>query len=178
MLSEKTLKKAISGNKKAFRKIYDELFEGVWAYVQSRIQNREVTNDIVSDSFLSLYENIENIKYPKAVKNYLYKIARSKLTSYYSKEKPLSYNDEIKVNILNTENKKEKKKIHVEKILSKLPENYREVLRLRFLSNLKIKEVAEIMDKTENNIKVMQHRAIKKANKLVKKDYNLLKLIK
>jgi RNA polymerase sigma-70 factor (ECF subfamily) len=47
-----------------------------------------------------------------------------------------------------------------------LQENYRQVLELRFLFKYSVKETAEIMKTTEANIKVMQHRALKKAQSI------------
>lgn len=177
-MKEKILAKAISGDKKAFAKIYNELFDGLWRYIMSRIGDKDITSDITSESFIALYENIKNIDESRAVKSYLYQIAKSKMTKHYKKEKsqPLSAYDldwvEIKDDFSDSKDKRETReqnRVHVEKILAELPDNYCEVLRLRFLSELKISEVAEILDKTESNIKVIQHRALKKAKELISK---------
>jgi len=168
----KTLKKAIKGDKKAFEKIYNEYFDLLWRYIFSRVREREVASDIVSDSFIVLYENIKNIKHPKALKSYLFKIAKNKLIKYYKREKTIPLSEFTLDRLKIRKNKKNKNDNHLsiklEKVLGKLPDHYAEVLRLRFLSGLKIKEVAEIMGKTPGNIKVLQHRAIKKSKNILK----------
>ena len=44
--------------------------------------------------------------------------------------------------------------------LSKLTEEQAQVITLRFLEDLSIAEVAEIMDKTEGAVKALQYRAV------------------
>ena len=176
-MDEKLLKKVISGDKKAFSMLYQILFDALWAYVYSRIKNKDITSDIVSDSFISFYENAKNIKYTRAVKSYLYRIAKNKMIKYYKREKTLLLS-EFDLDRVIVEDRSEKKPpakliLRLEKVLSKLPANYEDVLRLRFLSELKIKEVAELLGKSENNVKVTQNRAIKKAKKLVFNLYNI-----
>jgi RNA polymerase sigma-70 factor (ECF subfamily) len=173
MISEDILKKAISGDKKSFETIYNEYFNLIWLYIFSRIKDREQASDIVSDSFISLYENIKFIKFPKAVKSYLFKIVKNKLIKYYSREKTVSLTDfdldRLNINNITNSISKDSSKsfLKIEAILAKLPKVYEEVLRLRFLSGLKIKEAAEVLNKSENNIKVIQNRAIKKARCIV-----------
>jgi RNA polymerase sigma-70 factor (ECF subfamily) len=176
-MNEKILKKALTGDKKAFGQLYNEYFDPLWRYVYSRIKNKEITSDIVSESFIALYENIKSIKYSKATKSYLYKIAKNKLIKFYSEEKTilLSEFSEDRIEIKKNTKRKisEKLIIKLEEILKKIPGNYEEVLRLRFLAGLKIREVAEILNKSEGNIKVLQNRAIKKAQALVNNNYKL-----
>ena len=47
-----------------------------------------------------------------------------------------------------------------------MPENYRTVLKLRFLESCTIKETAAAMGISENNAKVVQHRALRRAAEL------------
>ena len=54
----------------------------------------------------------------------------------------------------------------VQDILQSLPVRYREVLTYRFLLHLSVRETAVSMDLTENNVKVIQFRALKRAAEL------------
>jgi len=69
----------------------------------------------------------------------------------------------------------DQKIIFLDKILSKLTVNYRKVLELRFLKGYTIAETSDELNLTEENVKVLQHRALKKANQLTKEaeDTNL-----
>ncbi len=53
-----------------------------------------------------------------------------------------------------------------QELLDALPDNYRRVLELRILEGCSVAETAQVMDITENYVKVLQHRALKKAAEL------------
>ena len=48
-------------------------------------------------------------------------------------------------------------------MLAALPETYRTVLIHRILEDRSVKETASLMGKTENHVKVLTHRALRKA---------------
>jgi RNA polymerase sigma-70 factor (ECF subfamily) len=54
----------------------------------------------------------------------------------------------------------------VRRVLSALPERYRQILELRFLEASSIKEAARVMNVTVSNAKVLQHRALQMAAKV------------
>jgi RNA polymerase sigma factor (sigma-70 family) len=58
------------------------------------------------------------------------------------------------------------KEMRVASILTQLPDNYRKVLRLRFLEGASVKGTAAAMGISVNNAKVVQHRALQQAAKL------------
>ena len=50
-----------------------------------------------------------------------------------------------------------------------LPEAQRQVIALRFGAGLSVAETANALGKSENNVKVLQHKAIAKLQKLVRR---------
>ena len=172
-----TLKRVIQGDKDSFSKFYSANFDILWRYVLSRVRDRDVASDIVSESFVSLFENVKNVKNPKALKSYLYKIAKNKMIQFYSREKTIALSgfdlDRFEVKEKGERKIPKKMILKLEEVLEMLPENYAEVLRLRFLSGLKLREVAEVLGKKEGNVKVIQNRAIKKAKEIVYKLYKI-----
>ena len=51
-----------------------------------------------------------------------------------------------------------------------LPEAQRQVVALRFIAGLSVAETAQALKKTENNVKVLQHKAIAKLRLMVERD--------
>jgi RNA polymerase sigma factor (sigma-70 family) len=51
----------------------------------------------------------------------------------------------------------------IETVLQQLPENYAQILRLRFFQQMTLKECAEHLQITLGNVKVLQYRALQKA---------------
>ena len=56
----------------------------------------------------------------------------------------------------------------VRQAAEKLPEAQRQVIALRFGAGLSVAETAKALKKTENNVKVLQHKAIAKLQTLTR----------
>ncbi|SNR66101.1 RNA polymerase sigma-70 factor, ECF subfamily [Haloechinothrix alba] len=54
----------------------------------------------------------------------------------------------------------------VEALLELLPQDQATCLRLRFIEQLSVRETADVMHRTENAIRALQHRAIRKLSKV------------
>ncbi len=60
-------------------------------------------------------------------------------------------------------------RLEVERIIEKagkLEEKYREVIILRFVNDLSVAEIAELLGEKENNVSVRLHRALEKLRKI------------
>jgi RNA polymerase sigma-70 factor (ECF subfamily) len=163
--------KEMKNTAKEYKKIYLKNFEGLWRYVLSRVRNKEVAEDIVSESFIALFDNLKNIVHKEAIRAYLYRIAQNKIVDSYRNKKEISMNSDYFDNISEMKNEKSKTNIgsleaKTERVLCALPQSYQEVLRLRYLSGLKLSEVATLLNKSLGNIKVIQNRALKKAKQI------------
>jgi RNA polymerase sigma-70 factor (ECF subfamily) len=55
----------------------------------------------------------------------------------------------------------------LKKAIEKLPPQQKEVISLRFISGLSIAETAEIIGKTDGNVKKLQHVALTKLKKIM-----------
>jgi len=56
----------------------------------------------------------------------------------------------------------------VREAAEQLPEAQRQVIALRFGAGLTVKETASVLGKSENNVKVLQHKAVARLQKMVK----------
>jgi RNA polymerase sigma-70 factor (ECF subfamily) len=55
---------------------------------------------------------------------------------------------------------------HLDQILEQLPSNHRQVLQQRFIEGNSIKQTAENLNLSSENVRVLQHRALKQATAL------------
>jgi RNA polymerase sigma-70 factor (ECF subfamily) len=53
--------------------------------------------------------------------------------------------------------------------IKQLKTDYQDVVIMRFVDDLSVREVANILNKSEGSIKLMQHRAIKKLKEIFEK---------
>lgn len=167
---KKLISKAQKGDKEAFSTLYHHYIKEIFKFFILRTNSKPVAEDLTQETFLKMLKNLNTFQHKSSFKNWLYGIAKHTLLDYYRKhyrerttsletiENHLStHNDNLAV----TDNPSATNES--QKILQKLPENYRQILELRFLKNLSIKDTAEILNKTVSSVKVLQHRALKKA---------------
>lgn len=173
------VRQAQEGNEQALIALYQTYLTPIYHYVYSQMGNREETEDMTSEVFLKMVRNLPNFRGEASFKNWLYKIAKNTLADYWRRhyKKPMVYMEEVlEINLVSQSNpveediekelaEKEKK---VRKILELLPDNYREVLKLRFLKDYTLKEIAQALKISIGNVKVLQYRALKKAFELSK----------
>lgn len=164
----KLVGKAQKGDKESFAALYSKYKREIFLFYCSRINSREDALDITSECFIKVMKSLHTFKFNSSFRTWLYVIARNLLVDFYkSRKKEISLSQEDLEKFPETETHKNfssRNSDLLRDVLDKLPENYRTILELRYLMNLKFSECAESMQVTENYAKVLHSRALKKAN--------------
>ena len=170
----------IKKDKEAFIKAYDLYINDIYRFVFFKINSREEAEDITSLVFLKCWEYIQNntIKDFKTLKALFYKVARNLIIDHYRKkssqssivkEEDISNLDLIdETQNLQTKFENEQDLQIIKDKIFHLKDEYREVIILNYINGLSISEIAQIMDKSKGNIRVLLFRAIKALRDLVK----------
>ena len=144
--------------------------ENVYSFIYSRVGNRADAEDLTQQVALKALPRLRDGYAGPAVRGYLYTTARSVMASFWSNrarvpEAELAEEvwDEGRGQELTAP---EYAVAWVERTMSGLPDNYRQVLDLRFLRGYSLRETAEAMGKSVGGIKVMQLRALRAAARL------------
>jgi RNA polymerase sigma-70 factor (ECF subfamily) len=160
------LLQASSGNAEAFGKVFDNLGKSVYRFILFKVSFRhEVAEDLSSQAFLKVWEAVtaENAKRIKNLVAFLYQVARNLVIDYYRKqgteELPLLY--DLPEESLSTEVNTEVLPSEVEKMLSQLNSESREIIWLKYVEGLSVKEICEVVQKSSGAIRVIIHRAKK-----------------
>jgi len=115
---------------------------------------------------LKAYEAYDDFDQSRNFGVWIYRIAKNHLIDHYKKARReiVSLEDaeyELKTDEKIVEKVDEKMQIEqVEKALEHLSEQHREMVIMKYFSDLSHKEIAGIMDMTEANVRVMIHRAV------------------
>ena len=138
-----------------------------------------LAEDITSEVFLRIWKKWNELK-PDFMQALLYKTAKNIIIDNYRKNKngkktsleeltekgiEPSYDEDLITKIQNDDNLKK-----INKAISLLPDNLRDVIILRFTNDLSAKEAAEILDMSEVNIRVLQYRGLKKLKEVLKNE--------
>ena len=172
-----------SRDKEAFIKAYDLYVDPIYRFVYFKIGDEEDARDLTSAVFLKAWNHIQNNSLTdyKTLKALFYKIARNSVIDHYRKKAVQNnlisgYGGEGEENlILNIADEKQDiiKRVGitfdlalVEKKIMELKDEYREIIIMRFTEELSISEMAEILNKSKGNIRILIHRALKALREL------------
>ncbi len=153
----------------AFGEIYDHYVDTIYRFVFFKVGNKTDAEDIVSEVFLKTWQYLQNSKNPiQNVRALLYTISRNKVVDLYRSRSQEKFEPiEFAENLVTQKNLSEELDLQdeVQKLVRDirlLKQEYQEVLLLRFVEELSLKEVAKVIGKKQTNVRVMIHRAIKK----------------
>jgi len=156
-----------------FDKIVEKYESKLFSYISHFIfVNKEDTEDILQDVFISVYRNLESYNPALSFSSWIYRIAHNQCISFLRKSKnkyivsntPTEEGEDWLENIISDENLEEEveKEISSEKIqnaLQKLDETARAVIVLRYLEEKSYSEIADIIKTSEGNVASLINRA-------------------
>jgi len=170
------IKKAKKGESEAFGLIYDQYLERIYRFIYLKVSSREEAEDLSQQVFMKAWEamyRFEDEGLPFS--SWLYRIARNLVIDFYRTRRQ---NIVLEENIIieATENSEERAlKNHdgeelIKKALKELTEEQKDVIILRFIEGLSYKEIAKITKKNQPALRILQHRALNKLRKILKKE--------
>lgn len=165
---------AKSGDQAALGELYEYYFPRIYRYVASRLNSPEDAEDVTEEIFLRILDGLGNFTWrglPFGA--WVFRIARNEVVSHVRRQKARGQTAELTDTIPDgapdhTETVATQLTMAVVRAaISKLPEAQRQVVTLRFIAGLSVAETAAALKKTENNVKVLQHKAIARLQELV-----------
>ena len=157
----------------AWEAVYREHVMAVHRYAAARTGNRPDAEDVTAQVFLRALPRLRRDAAAGEVRGYLLATARTVLAEHWRARfgAPLEPLDEERDHLAAAPPPREEVPAdhgagRVAAILTRLPENYRRVLELRFLSGFSVRETAEQLGISVANAKVLQFRALRRAQKL------------
>ncbi len=146
---------------KEYKEQIDLHADDVLRYLAKNIKDGEVAKDILQDTFVSLWENKEKVE-PSKIKNWLFTVAHNNMLKLFRYNK-IRQNSFIEEN--SSESNLENTQL-IDQLLKQLPDRMRQCLMLKDWEGFSIKEIAEILDISEENVKVNIFRAKVKLKEL------------
>lgn len=160
--------------RKVYSKIYDKCVDKIYRFIFLKVSSQEVAEDLTSEVFLRGWESFKKSQNPKAnsrkIENpraFLYQIARNLITDHYrEKGQAQLVSMEYAPMADPTTDLEEKAMLgsdleRVKVALADIKEDYREVIIWYYLDELSVPEIAKILDKSEEAVRVQIHRALK-----------------
>lgn len=173
------VEKAKAGNKMAFERLIGLFHEQIFRMVYFRTHSEMDAEDLTQEIFLKAFNNVSGLKEIHRFKSWLFTIASNRVRDFYRKKKfqklfsPIKESDKEGLSDSGTDanpdalNDLMRKDfwMKVKLLLKKLSKMEKEVFLLRYMDNLSIKEVSQVMKKNESTVKTHLYRALGKFRK-------------
>jgi len=155
-------------NRKEYNIAVKDYSGRIYGYALKYLQNAEDASDIVQDVYEKLWKNRKKVELEKA-KPWLFTCAHNALINLIKKNSRLTYVDEV-VSQDTTESVSRQYEMNevIEKSLSTLPPVQKSIILLRDLEGYNYKEIGEILELSEAQVKVYLFRARNKIKKQLK----------
>lgn len=162
------------GDQQAFATVYDTYVDSLFRFVAFRVRTQELAQDITSELFLKLWQYLtqNNEARVKNLRAYLYQVARNLIADHYrSEQKTLPLEEAIDVGITHAPGQLSPEMRlslrDIENALTKLKDEWQEVVILAYVEGLKPHEISVIINKSPAATRVILHRALQELKKLL-----------
>jgi len=162
---ESLVRRAQENDQEAFAQLYEEYFDKIYRYLALRVGNEMEAEDMTQQVFLNALRSISSFKW-KGVpfSAWLFRIAHNQAVDHLRrKQKRASVPLDESLSSGDSPHATTELKMDIEQLLratKRLTEAQREVISLRFTSELSIAQVAKVMGKSQGAVKALQHSAI------------------
>lgn len=147
-------------------RLYGNYGKVMWKYAYKLSNDYDVSNDIVSMSFLKIIEKVEIVRKVRIykIKSYLISIVKNTFLNYNKNEKfHINYDEinEIIFDYNSADFTDEYNYSDAEEVLGHMPEPYKSILYYRYVyEELSYDEIAKLLDINVSSIRMYKKRAI------------------
>ncbi len=165
----------MNNKQKIFSQIYDQYIDKIYRFIFLKVNSQEKAQDLCSETFLRGWRafkgNENKIDNPQA---FLYKIARNLVVDHYRDKGRAEVISTDFVPIIDPQINLEEDSLlesdlnNIRTALTKIKNEYQELVIWHYIEDLSISEIAEVLGKSEGAVRVMLHRALKVLKKELK----------
>ncbi|SKC69408.1 sigma-70 family RNA polymerase sigma factor [Maledivibacter halophilus] len=140
----------------------------------SYVKNSEDAMDIVQESIYKAFSSIDSLKNPSYIKTWFYRIIVNTSLDFLRKKKRVVVVEEDTLCRYDSGQVDKYEDFDLKLALDDLPNQYRSVIILRYFEDLKLKEVAEILDENVNTVKTRLYKGLEKLQIKMKNENKLI----
>lgn len=161
----------------AFRSVVTLYKERLYWHVRKIVLDHEDADDILQNTFIKVWRNIDSFRADSGLYTWLYRIATNESLTFLNQKKRKSFrgtdeevNDYLVENIqadpyFNGDDLQHK----LQEAIATLPEKQRLVFNMRYYDDIKYQDMEKILDTSEGALKASYHHAVKKISEYLKK---------
>ena len=170
--------KAKTGDQSAVSELYRQTYTGLYRTIRSMVHDEDLAWDILQDSYLKAFQNMDKLEADGAFLSWLRRIAVNETSRQMSKRLPVNFSelgggeedDDTQPELPDLDpdaqpelalDRQETSRL-VREILAELPEQQQLVVGMHYYEDLSIKEIAELLHVSTGTVKTQLHFGRKK----------------
>lgn len=168
----------LAGEREAFEHLFDRYRDAVHRLFLQRTNNSEDADDLLQETFIKVYVNLHRYSPDYTFGQWLYTIARNTFIDYVRKRQddlsidekfssPVSSSPTPEESVINSQ-----RRTQIEHCMTRLPENYRTLIRMRFFDEYSYEEIAAKLSLPLGTVKTQIHRARERMCRLIVENDN------
>ena len=168
---------ATTGDFDSFAALYSIHLDEIFRYIYFRIGDRQDAEDMTEQVFLKAWEALPNYNCRGCrFINWLYRISHNIVVDHHRGRRNIISEDDLsdETNFPDQEQDNVLDRVILEEesallawAIGKLPDDYQQVIILRFVEGLGHAQIAQIIDRSEVACRGIQHRALSILNKIL-----------
>ena len=147
-----------------FGVLYKKYANPVYRYIFTRTGNKQIAEDITSQTFLSALESFNKFRQDGNFGSWLFAIARNKVNDHFRRSKTVSPIHEAELMADGSDplasSIQSDQSNTVQALIKSLSEDEQELLRLRFIAELSYSNIAHLSHKSEDAVKKSIYRLL------------------
>ena len=174
LIAEESMITDAKANPALFSGLYDKYYEPIFRFIYQRLDDKDFAFDTTQQVFLKALNNISKYEFRGLpFSSWLYRIASNELTNVFRANKAMRTVNIETVHISDiieeiTETRIDKYHDRIVAIIGEeLNDDELQLIEMRFFEKRSFKEIAEIVNMTENNAKVKTYRILDKLKKVL-----------
>lgn len=158
-----------------FRYLVSLYSEPLYNHIRRIVLTHDNTNDVLQNTFLKVWMNIESFEGRSKLSTWLYRIAVNESLTFIEKNKD-RYAIDIDDSDLGLENmlhsdtyfSGDELDIQLQKAIQTLPEKQKLVFLMKYYDDMKYSEISEILGTSVGGLKASYHHAVAKIEEFIK----------
>ncbi len=158
--------------KQGFEMIVSQYSEQLYWQIRRMVLSHEDTNDLLQNTFIKAWTNIDTFRGDSMLSTWLYRIALNECLTFLNKQRAIQTvsidaEDSIAVQKLESDPyfSGDRAQFLLQKALRSLPEKQRMVFNLKYYQEMKYEEMSQIFGTSVGALKASYHHAVKKIEK-------------
>ena len=153
----------------AFTEVMRYFSRPLYWQIRRMVIDHDATNDLLQNTFMKAWDNIDNFRGDAKLSTWLYKIAVNETLTYIAREiarnqGPIDGDDAFLVNNLEADRyfDGDELQLKLQRAINALPEKQRMVFNMRYFDDMKYEQMSEILGTSVGALKSSYHHALKK----------------